>query len=70
MNFENKIRRVIGGKCERAAQLVGGKGKREDRKGRREVDTEDISEKWQLLLLTFNTGERMRNESFKIINSS
>lgn len=53
MNFENKIRRVIGGKCERAAQLVGGKGKREDRKGRREVDTEDISEKMAAVAVDF-----------------
>lgn len=34
------------------------------------MDTEDISEKWHLLLLTFNTGEGMRNESFKIMGSS
>lgn len=59
-----------GGKYERGAQLVGRKDKREDGKGRREMDTDDISEKWHLLLLAFNTGERLRNESFKIMESS
>lgn len=59
-----------GGKYERGAQLVGRRDKKEDGKGRREMDTDNISEKWHLLLLTFNTGERMRNESFKIMESS